>query len=255
MNNLIINPKLLNLSISIVGAFFFWQGMTLFGELLHDTTLFTVFRVFGGSGAGLLKLVAYIAFLYGILDLRDKNKGLRCEEQAFQLPVLPQQDQMVLTPDDVTDIKLSVIGLEKKGYSYELLSYIKKAATQYRNENSVSDTLGVLDSQMDAGKNQREGSLETVRYIIQTIPMLGFIGTIVELTNSLNLLEKGLNLVRAAMSGAFDATLVALLLTILLTFFYHDYIGKLDVYYARVKSYILDNLISRIYIGQTQIAY
>ena len=77
--------------------------------------------------------------------------------------------------------------------------------------------------------------------------MLGFIGTIIELTNSLQQLDKGLDVVRAAMEGAFDATLVALTLTIFLTLYYHTYIGKMDMFFARTKAYITDNLISRIY--------
>ncbi len=255
MNQITLNSRLMHLIIALFGGFLFWQLMTLAGSAFppHPTdptkTSFIshFFRVFGGSGIGYLKLVAYVAFLYGFLDLRDKNRDLSREEQAFGLGVLPEQDQLVLSPEKVQDIKLQVIDLEKRGFGFLLLAFVKKACSQYRNEGSVADTLDVLDAQMDATRSQREGGLENTRYIISTIPMLGFIGTIIELTNSLQLLEKGMNIVRAAMSGAFDATLVALLLTIILTFFYHDHIGRLDVFFGRMKGYIIDNLISRIY--------
>jgi len=93
--------------------------------------------------------------------------------------------------------------------------------------------------------------LEMVRYLIQTVPMLGFIGTIVELTSALQLIGTGtlkdLENVRMAMSGAFDATVVALTLTMVLTYFYHRYIGQLDMFFGEMKSFIYENLISRIY--------
>ena len=41
---------------------------------------------------------------------------------------------------------------------------------------------------------------------------------------------------------------VAPLLTgLVLNFFYHRYLENLDTFYSRTKSYIIDNLISRIY--------
>lgn len=243
MNN-IMSSRTLYLVVSIIGAFLFWQLMTY----LYTISGFTFLRVWGGGGIGFIKVIAYVAFIFGMFDLYEKKKNLRRENGGFQLGLLPTQDQMVLTYDDVANIKMAVLSREKNGEPrYRVSSLIKKAATQFRNDNSVSDTMKVLETQIDSDKSHEEGRLEEVRYIIQTIPMLGFIGTIIELTGSLQKLDKGLDIVRAAMEGAFDATLVALTLTIFLTLYYHTYIGQLDIFYARMKGYITDNLISRIY--------
>jgi biopolymer transport protein ExbB/TolQ len=244
MNN-ILNSRTLYLIVSIIGAFLFWQLMTYLSAITGNHPFL---RVWGGSGVGFLKVIAYVAFIYGMFDLYDKKKALRRENGGFHLGLLPTQDQMVLTYDDVAQIKMAVLNREKNGEPrYRVSSLIKKAATQFRNDNSISDTMKVLETQIDSDKTDEEGRLEEVRYIIQTIPMLGFIGTIIELTNSLQQLDKGLDVVRAAMEGAFDATLVALTLTIFLTLYYHTYIGQLDMFFARVRAYITDNLISRIY--------
>jgi biopolymer transport protein ExbB/TolQ len=243
--NQYFSSRTLNFFVSIIGAFLFWQIMTYLSSVTDNHP---ILRVWGGSGVGFLKVIAYAAFIFGMLDLYEKKKSLRREYAGFQLGLLPTQEQMVLTPDDVANIKMAVITREKNGEpKYLVSSFIKKAATQFRNDNSVSDTMKVMEMQVDSTKSDEEGRLEEVRYIIQTIPMLGFIGTIIELTSSLQKLDKGLDIVRAAMEGAFDATLVALTLTIFLTLYYHTYIGQVDVFYAGIKSYITDNLISRIY--------
>ena len=109
-----------------------------------------------------------------------------------------------------------------------------------------------LDGHLDAGLKEQEGQLETVRYIIQTVPMLGFIGTIIELTSSLRLVKNfqqtgDITEVSNALYSAFDATLVALGLTLVLTFLYHRHLEMLDVFFAQVKIYVMDNLIARIY--------
>ena len=48
---------------------------------------------------------------------------------------------------------------------------------------------------------------------------------------------------------AFDTTLVALLIGLILNFFYHRYLKEMDTFYSRSKAYVIDNLISRIYHG------
>lgn len=82
--------------------------------------------------------------------------------------------------------------------------------------------------------------------------MLGFVGTIIELTTSLRLVKNfqktgDITDVSNALYSAFDATLVALALTILLTYLYHQHIETLDVFFAKVKGYVMDNLVARIY--------
>ncbi len=245
MNHIFQNSRALNVAISILAAIVFWQIM----NYAYSELLWSVFRVFGGDGVGFLKFLAYAAFLFGWLELRERQRAVRREEAGFKFNLLPTQDQMVLSAQDVQNIKLEVLSLEKKGQHYFVPTMIKKTATQYRNDNDISDTMQALEAQLTTSKEQQEGELELVRYIIQSIPMLGFIGTIIELTSALKSIAKagGLELVRDAMSSAFDATLVALALTILLTYFYHAHIGQMDGFFARTKGYIMDNLIGRIY--------
>jgi chemotaxis protein MotA len=249
MQNIIINKQLLHSLISLVLALLFFQIM----RFLDSTTHFSLFRVFGAGSFGVatLKTIMYIAFIYGVLEIYAKLNTLKHENQGFDLHILPEQDQLVLSAAQVETIKLAVLQQQKNGVQYVVLDFIKKAATQFRNDQNISDTMQVLESQFSAAQDEHEGKLETIRYLISTIPMLGFVGTIVELTAALVLIKTGdktdIANVREAMSGAFDATVVALVLTMFLTFFYHKYIGDLDVFYSRVKGYIVDNLISRIY--------
>lgn len=252
--------KLVNMGISIVAAFVFWGIMTTTANWLHTSGdsmkgLARFFSVFGGSGSGYVKLIAYAVFLYGVLDLRGKNRAITKENEGFSLNILPTQDQLVLSPDEVGSIKLSVIELEKRGFHYRVSNFIKKACTQFRNDESVSDTMQVLETQITTSKESTESELEEIRYIIQAIPMLGFIGTIIELGAALGAAPRqtgnqdAYGTVIDIMSSAFDTTLVALGLTLVLTLIYHAYLEKLDTFYSRTKSYIIDNLVSRIYKG------
>ena len=60
--------------------------------------------------------------------------------------------------------------------------------------------------------------------------------------------EEGMPEITRNLNIAFDTTLVALLIGLILNFFYHRYLENIDTFYSRTKSYIIDNLISRIYV-------
>lgn len=243
-----ISTALLNVAISIFGAFLFFQLMSFLEWQTRGTGFHTIFRVFGGGSTfvGFLKTIMYGACIYGALDITGKFKALEYQTKGFQLNLLPLQEHTLLNSSEVEAIRHKVTNLENQGIFYTVAAYVKKTCAQYHNDHSISDTLQVLDLQLGAGKEVEEGKLENQRYLVQTVPMLGFIGTIVELTAALQKDLRNLDLVRQSMEGAFDATLVALSGTILLTWLYHRYIGELDVFYAQIRSYITDNLVSRI---------
>jgi len=246
------NARAVNLAVSVLAAIVFWQSMSFLADLTTGLGLHSIFRVLGGTGVAFVKILAYLVFLFGILELRDRSRYLRKEQQGFQLGLLPLQEQLVLTPDEVEEIKREALKMEQKGQHFFVPTVIKKTCTHYRNDNSISDTMQALDGHLDTGLKEQEGQLETVRYIIQTVPMLGFIGTIIELTSSLRLVKGfqktgDITEVSNALYSAFDATLVALGLTIILTFLYHRHLETLDLFFAQVKSYVMDNLIARIY--------
>jgi chemotaxis protein MotA len=158
----------------------------------------------------------------------------------------------VLSPDEVAGIKLSVLEIEKRGVVYLVSDFIKKACTQYRNDNSISETLQVLEVQIENTKGEMEGDLSVIRYLIATIMSVGFIGTVIGLSRAIGNAhlaqdEGGLPILTSYLNIAFDTTLVALVLVLILNFIYHNYLGIMDNFYAQSKRYIVDNLISRIY--------
>lgn len=245
------DSKIINFAISLFGALFFWYIMGIITDLMPINSSFH--RFFEVLGGGYIKLIAYAVFLYGMLDLRFRFSIINQEYLGFNFNLLPTQEQMVISPQYVEQIKLKVIEREKEGINFLISTFIKKACTQFRNAENVGETIEVLNTQISTSKEDWESHLENTRYIIQAIPMLGFVGTIIELSSALLKVPTGANKAQGLqpvidiMGVAFDTTLVALGLTLILTLYYHNYLGKMDGFFAKTKSYIIDNLISRIY--------
>ena len=206
----------------------------------------------GGSSLGYVQIICYAIAIFALLQLRDLHVHIKNQFKGFDLKLLPEEDQLILTPEEVADIKLSVIEIEKRGIFFLLTQFIKNTCTQYRNNQSIPETMQVLESQIGNSKEELDGKLNLVRYLISSVMSVGFIGTIIGLASAIGNAHlagtnHGLSILTSYLSVAFDTTLVALLMGLLLNYFYHQYLERMDVFFAQSKSYVMDNLVSRIY--------
>lgn len=247
------NTKRLQIIFSIVSAIVVWLVFIFAGNLISEgSSAQRVIELLGGTSQGYIQAAIYAVFFYSIFELVNKRKVLKKEYGAFKFGLLPEQDQLVLTPDEVAQIKLNTIQMEKSGHHSMVGDFIKKACTQYRNEKNVGETLQVFNVQVENSKEEMEGDLEIIRYLLGAIISLGFIGTLLGLSTSIGMAHlaktaEGMPEITRSLNVAFDTTLVALLVGLVLNFLYHRYLKEMDTFYSRSKSYIINNLISRIY--------
>lgn len=247
------NTKRSQIIFSIISAAGVWLLLIFIGQFAAEGTSFQrVIELLGGTSQGYIQVTIYAVFFYSIFELVSKRKFLKNQFGAFKYGLLPEHDQLVLTPDEVAKIKLDTIKLEKTGQVSMLGDFIKKVCAQYRNEQNVGETLQVFNVQVDNSKEEMEGDLEIIRYLLGAIISLGFIGTLLGLSSSIGMAHlaktvEGMPEVTRSLNLAFDTTLVALLAGLVLNFFYHRYLKEMDTFYSRSKSYVVNNLISRIY--------
>lgn len=206
----------------------------------------------GGSWSGYIQAGIYAVAVYAALVLQRRRVALRREAAALDQGLLPEQDQLVLTPDEVAGIKLEAIRRERGGNPTVVGELVKKACAQFRNANDVGETLQVFQAQVATRKEAAEGELEVVRYLTGAVVSLGFIGTLLGLSSSIGLAhlagtDAGMSAVTASLNLAFDTTLVALVVGLVVNLAYHAYLRELDTFYSRTRAYVIDNLISRIY--------
>ncbi len=245
--------KKIQVAYSVFGAAAIWAFLSLLGSILPaESGMYRIVEALGGSSRGFIQALIYGVFIFSFLELIRLRRGIRYEFGGFRLGLLPEQDQLVLTPEEVAEIKLQTIQVERGGQRFLLGDFIKKACTQYRNDQSVGETLQVFNAQVDNSKEAQEGQLEVVRYLLGAIISLGFIGTLLGLSTSIGMAHlaktaEGMPTVTAALNVAFDTTLVALLVGLVLNFYYHRYLKEVDTFYAQARGYVIDNLISRIY--------
>ncbi len=248
-----LNTKRFQIITSIAAAIGLWLLLIFMNSMtVEGSGMQRVMELLGGSSKGYIQVLIYGVFFYSLFELLEKRKKLTKQYKAFNFGLLPEQDQLVLTPEEVAQIKLNTINLERTGQVSMVGDFIKKACTQYRNEQNVGETLQVFNTQVNNSKEEMEGGLEIIRYLLGSIISLGFIGTLLGLSSSIGMAHlaktaEGMPEITRSLNLAFDTTLVALLAGLVLNFFYHRYLKEMDTFYSRSKSYVINNLISRIY--------
>lgn len=211
-----------------------------------------ILMLLGGTmPEGLIQGVTYFLFIFGILELISVNNKITYEEDIFSTHPLPEKENWVLNPEDVNQIKLNMQHLESHS-KYLMTDLIIKACIKYRLSKSSSEALGVVESQTGIYDAEMESEQSFINYVAWAIPSVGFIGTVLGIAASLGFANEastpeGINKVTSMLGVAFDTTLVALVLSIFLMLGIHYVHKRQDCLFAKMKSYVIENLINRFY--------
>jgi biopolymer transport protein ExbB/TolQ len=171
---------------------------------------------------------------------------------------LPEENNAVLTNDeDIETISKNVANVEMRGDAY-LPDLINTCIMQFLKSHSVSDTLAVLNSNLDLNIHRLDLRYSMIRYIVWVIPTFGFIGTVVGIAWGLGNMdiikfmgsqqEKVVQF-RALTSDlgfAFGTTIVALVLSAILVFLLHVVQKGEEEALNNAGKYVLTNFINRL---------
>jgi len=200
---------------------------------------------------GVIQAATFLLFVFGILEVFRLNSRITDEQAAYSLNLLPEKENWVLSADDVNKLKLQVQDIERSG-KYYLTSLVRKCCTKYRLSRESSEALALADSQIDIYRAEMESEQSFIRYTLWAIPSVGFIGTVWGIGESLGLAHEassreGIKKITQALGVAFDTTLWALVLCIILMYAVHCFQKRVDDFFIGMKDYVIENLINRLY--------
>lgn len=110
-----------------------------------------------------------------------------------------------------------------------IVNRIRKALELFETRNSNNETAAFLSTQSDLDANRSEGSYSLIKVFLWAIPILGFIGTVMGLSQAVGSLAMGdgsnpeelqsaITGLTSGLGTAFDTTLLGLILSIFLSF-------------------------------------
>jgi len=165
----------------------------------------------------------FLAF-WCIAILVVKRKKIDFQRRALDLKPFPVEPSFLLTPSSAQDILAEINRLVDDPKHFVLFNRIERALSNLRNIGRISDVSDILQTQAEYDEAQQDSSFRLMNGFIWAIPVLGFIGTVLGLSQSIGgfgktladlktgpeELKASLGVVTDGLSQSFETTLVAL---------------------------------------------
>ncbi len=205
----------------------------------------------GTMPEGIIQGITYFFFIFGMLEILYLLGNISDEKKALTQHLLPEKENWVLDAEDANKIKLNVQQIEHS-QKFLLTDLIIKACIKYRLSKSSAEVISLVDSQIRIYIEKYESEQAFISYAAWAIPSVGFIGTVLGIAASLGYADEagtpeGLAKVTDMLAVAFDTTLVALVLSVVLMWGIHYLRKQQDILFANLNSYVIENLINRFY--------
>lgn len=178
---------------------------------------------------GPTQYVATAFFFWALCILWMKSRKVAFQRRAFDLPIMPADPSFSLSPQTARDVLHRLHELVDHPGQFAVLNRIERALSNLDNIGNTADVTAILKIQSENDESQVSSSYGLVNGLMWAIPVLGFIGTVLGLGQAIgafgvtlvqdgNLegIKSSLGLVIAGLATAFDTTLVALVMALIL---------------------------------------
>jgi chemotaxis protein MotA len=215
---------------------------------VNSPGLYRFLLLLGGDvvNGGYVQSLTYLAFFWAMFEVKEKLKVISRERLAFKMNLIPTNDKHIFLPQDINKLKFKLIEFEKKE-KYILSDLLKKACTKFRTSGSLSELIDIVSIQIEVSQEKSEGDQSVIRYLTWVIPSIGFVGTVIGISQALIVANSGdMDKITTLLGVAFDTTLVALVLSIIVMWFVHQLQEETDRFHSDLKEFVIDNLINKI---------
>jgi biopolymer transport protein ExbB/TolQ len=199
----------------------------------------------------------WLAFGFGAGELAVRWREARRERAQLALGYLPEDETTILQAPELRRIYAAVRETAgAPGGAPMLPRLIHRIVVHFQTNRAVGEASAVLDASIELFQHEIDLRYTLVRYAIWVIPTLGFLGTVLGISLSLNYAGSAdlqdpalLAELTRQMAVAFDTTMLALCLSAVLVLAQHLVQQYEERALNAVGQYCLDNLINRLFAG------
>lgn len=190
-----------------------------------------------------------------------KRQKLRLQRRALKLDAIPSEHHFVLSSQTADQVVTKLHENAADPERFIVYNRILVAISNLKNLGRVSDVDDMLRSMADRDESAQETSFGLINGFLWAIPVLGFIGTVLGLGQSIasfsSLLDNqsdmsgivaSLTQVTAGLSTAFDTTLLALLIALVLQLWMTIQKTNEEQFLDDCSEYCMRQIVSRIKI-------
>lgn len=208
---------------------------------------------------GWVPYVIALVSAWALLLLGTRLLRLRKEARAFERDLIATGADGLIRPDDAASVLAALqtraVGLETSF----LVARLDRALRHFESRRQVVEVVEYLSSESSADEGRVDASFGLVRVFVWVVPTLGFIGTVIgigsavggfsetlEAASSLASMKESIGLVTGGLGVAFDTTLLALVMSILIMFPASAVQRVEENFLSGVEDYCADHLVSAL---------
>jgi hypothetical protein len=188
---------------------------------------------------------------------------LKQQKETMLLDVLPTEISDQITVDSIDDFITHINDLPGESSDSFLINRVVRGLEHFRVRKSAAETVTMMESQSAIDANNVAGSYTILKVFIWSLPILGFIGTVMgvstavaSLANSLSgggsmeAMKSALQDVFGGLGTAFDTTLLALIMSMLVKIPASALQKNEEDLITSVDEYCNENLLRRLNDGR-----
>ncbi|MBR0224945.1 MAG: MotA/TolQ/ExbB proton channel family protein [Thermoguttaceae bacterium] len=175
--------------------------------------------------------VVFLGF-WSFFILFIKTRKIRLQREPLNYPILPDEPDFTLTVDTVDEVANTISKRAESPKDFLVYRRVVQTLANIRNFGQVSDVDAIFRTQAEQDENVSQTSYALVNGFLWAIPILGFIGTVMGLSDAIghftgvltassdvSEITPALKDVTSGLSTAFDTTFVALAVALALQLF------------------------------------
>ena len=196
------------------------------------------------------QIACYCCFLWGMFIFIGHYREMRRQHGAFRLSMLPTDEGARILQEDARPLQRRLDQITASGGPFILGNMIRAGLAKFSLSRSSHDVRETLKTQAEVDLGRLVASMATLNYLAWAIPAIGFFGTVRGLAGSMTLAERGgesLKIATQHLTVAFDCTLVALGLSLIIMFVIHTLQREEESLMFDCQQYCLEHLVNRLY--------
>ena len=232
------------LTISFFGCLYFFNGS-------YISTMFTD----RGPTPYFITLLSY----WSLSIIWVKYSKLNLQRRALSLNIVPEKADFVLSPSTAEEILKKIRESVDDPKNFLVFNRIVIALSNLQNLGRTSDVDDILRSQAEHEESSMETSYSLLRGFIWAIPVLGFIGTVLGLsqaiggfsnvladTENIEEITMALQIVTGGLATAFETTLIALVAALVLQLFVTFLKKNEEEFLDECSEYCLSKIVNQL---------
>lgn len=197
-------------------------------------------------------------FFWAIAFLVLKARRIRQQRDAMLYDLLPTEIGDEINPENVDRFVEHIQGIAGESRESILVNRVLRGLEHFRFRQNNAEVAGILASQSNIDANAVASSYSIVKVCNWAIPILGFIGTVIGIGDAvaglggsmagadLNALKEQLGTITSGLGVAFDTTLVALVMSLIISFPASALQKNEEDLLNEIEDYCNENLILRL---------